>query len=453
MAALMNNKAKHYCRNFSKQKDFDLCIVLVYYACCFLLLEMFMPIFLRPNLLIVLILGFASGLPLALTTSVLRIWLTEAGIDIKTVGLASLLGMPYILKPLWAPFLDSVFLPYIGKRFGLRRSWLLIVQAALAVSIMLLGMQNPQHNLFLFFSIAILVAFLSATQDDIIDAFRIELLKDEEQGAGSSYAQLGYRVAMLFSGAGTLFLAETYGWQFAHWVMGMALMPTLLLIFWLREPSQIQRNYLQTGYFAWFVHAFIDPFKEFAQRANWALILLFIVLFKLGDAYLGALTPTFIIEMGYSKTEYATVVKLYGFYATIAGIVFGGWVYQYFKLSYMLGIACILQSMSNLLFIWLLYAGHNVWALGIVNCAENFTGAIGGTAFIGYASMLCNRQFTATQYALLSALAALGRVVVSSSSGYLQAYLGWVDFILFSAVLSLPALLMVRYITPETKQY
>jgi PAT family beta-lactamase induction signal transducer AmpG len=402
--------------------------------------------FLKPNLLFIFALGFASGMPLALTTSTLRYWLTEAGIDLSTIGLASLLGLPYILKPLWAPFLDQLKLPYFAHKLGLRRSWLLIIQFLLAFSIALLGMQNPQVNLNLFFIMAIAVAFFSATQDDIIDAFRIEILKDDEQGVGASYTQFGYRIAMLFSSLVTLTVAEIVNWQVAHLAVAITYLPFILLtIFYLPEPS-LSRNFdLSSGYLSWFRQAFITPFQEFASRENWALILIFIVLYKLGDSYLGAMTPSFIKQMGYSKTEYALVIKTYGFIATILGIAAGGIIYNYIRLKYLLVICCILQSLSNLLFIWPLYSGHNLIALGITNFIEVFVGVIGSTVFIVYASLLCNKQFTATQYALLSALASIGRVITSSSAGYTLELIGWEFFIAFSALLSIPAIIILPY--------
>jgi PAT family beta-lactamase induction signal transducer AmpG len=402
--------------------------------------------FLKPNLLFIFALGFASGMPLALTTSTLRYWLTEAGIDLSTIGLASLLGLPYILKPLWAPFLDRLKLPYLTQALGLRRSWLLVVQCLLALSIALLGMQNPQINLSLFFMIALAVAFFSATQDDIIDAFRIEILKDDEQGIGASYTQFGYRVAMLFSSAVTLTVAEMINWQIAHFAVAIVYLPFLLMINYLPEPELDRKLNMNSGYFNWFKQAFIMPFLEFSNRKNWALILIFVVLYKLGDSYLGAMTPSFIKLMGYSKTEYALVVKTYGFIASLLGIAVGGIIYNYLSLKNLLIACCVLQSLSNLMFIWPLYSGHNLIALGVTNFIEVFVGVIGSTVFVIYASLLCNRQFTATQYALLSALASIGRVITSSSAGYMLQLVDWQLFIVFSAMLSIPAIMIIPYV-------
>jgi PAT family beta-lactamase induction signal transducer AmpG len=318
-----------------------------------------MLVYLKRNVLIVLLLGFTSGLPLALSGSTLVTMLTDFKLDISLIGLFAAVGIPYSLKFLWSPFIDNLKIPTLGKVLGRRRSWLILTQTSLLVAIISLGMIDPINNLYLVALAAVALAFLSATQDIAIDAIRIEMLSESEQGAGAAAIVFGYRVAMLVSGAGALTVAHFHGWTFSYFCMGLLMLPgiltTLLLI---KEPKGVTDK-PKKDLAIWFKTAFIEPFTEFLTRENSIFIMIFIVLYKLGDAYLGTMTNPFLMGLGFDKLEIATIVKLYGFWATMAGVFIGGWIVAQIGIKRSLFIGCILQTLSNFAFIIQAQAGHD----------------------------------------------------------------------------------------------
>lgn len=392
------------------------------------------------RILAVLFLGFSSGLPLALTGQTLMAWLTEASVDLKTIGLFALVGTPYSTKFLWAPLIDRLTLPGLS-RLGRRKSWGLLSQALLAGLLLLLGRVDPGLDPLAFAAVAVLIAFASASQDIVIDAFRVEILDENQFGAGAAAVQFGYRVGMLASGAGSLLLAELMPWPMVYAVMA-ALMgvggATLLLN---KEPRTVEAPKVGN----WFADTVAAPFSDLVQRLGWQVLAVFafIVLYKLGDALAGMISTTFYLKMGFEKWEIAEISKLFGFFATILGTFLGGVGVARLGIGKSLVVFGLSQLASNLMFAWMATRGHDVPALYATIGIENLTGGMGSAAFVAYLSRLCNLSFTGTQYALLSSPAALGRTLFASSSGWLVLQLGWVGYFLFTTLAAVPGLLLL----------
>lgn len=399
----------------------------------------------RPVLLI-LPLGFASGLPLLLTFSTLSAWLATAGVTRAAIGAFALVGTPYALKFVWSPLIDRLPPPL---PLGRRRGWGVAIQIALIAATLALGRCNPRGGLPLMGALALLVAFLSASQDIVIDAYRVELLTPDQQGPGAGMIQAGYRVAMLVSGAGALLIAARAGW-FAAYAMMAALLAAGMLVFLLgpeppappesaSSPRAVGREALRE----WLSTAVVGPFADFMLRPRWPLILLFILGYKLGEAMAGVMAMPLYVALGFSLDEIAAVSKLFGFFATVAGALLGGVVTARLGVVRALLICGLLQSAGNLFYVLQAIGGHRLDYLALCVAAENLTGAMAGAALIAYLSGLCSPAFTATQYALLSSLAAVGRTLIASSGGVLAERLGWVPFFLLSTVVTLPALLLL----------
>lgn len=389
----------------------------------------------------ILALGFASGLPLALTASTLAVLLVENGIDKTTIGLFAAVATPYSLKFLWAPLVDTLPFPLLTRILGRRRGWLIGTQILLALAIIALGAYDVSVNPFVTAWLAFLVAALSATQDIVVDAYRVEMLPPEQQGNGAAVSMFGYRIGMLVSSAGALLLAEHSGWAFTYTVMaallGIGAAATLLA----GEPKNTHRSTPSTR--PSLREAVIMPFKDFMNREQWVTILLFIFLFKFGDAFIGIMTNPFLLELGFTKTEIAEVVKIYGLIATLAGGFFGGWLVQRYGMWWPLMIGGILQAVTNLPFAYLALEGHDMTLLAIAVAADNFYGGMASTAIVAYLSSLCNIRYTATQYALLSSLAALARTLFSTPAGAVAESIGWPAFFIASTFMAIPGLVLL----------
>ena len=403
-----------------------------------------------PRVLRVLALGFASGLPLLLTYSTLSAWLATAGVRRAAIGAFALVGTPYAFKFLWSPLIDRVPPPL---PLGRRRGWGITIQIALICSIVCLGLCNPQHNLTLMAALSLIVAFLSASQDIVIDAWRVEILEMDMQGPGAGMIQTGYRIAMLVSGAGALVIAARAGWFAAYSTMA-ALVGVGMLVFLFGPEPKVPAETARTGATGqgvrqWLATAVIGPFTDFMRRPLWPVILIFIVGYKLGEAMAGVMATPLYISLGFSLEEIAAVSKLVGFFATVAGALIGGVVTARFGFRGSLVLCGVLQSAGNLFYVLQAVGGHRLGYLALCVTAENVTGAMAGTAFIGYLSSLCSPAFTATQYALLSSLASVGRTMVASSGGVLSEKLGWVRFFLLTTVVTLPALVLLIWIGPR----
>ena len=400
-------------------------------------------------MLAILVMGFASGLPLALTGATLAVWMRQDGLSLTAIGLFALVGLAYNVKFLWAPLLDQVRLPWLGSRMGRRRSWTLFVQAALFAAILVLAGSDPAGAPLATAIAAVTVAFLSASQDVVIDAFRVELLDEREQGAGAAATQVGYRLGMVASGAGALYLAEFFGWAVAYSGMALLLLPAMAVVWATPEPSVSPGRAGAQAPAQWLRAAFLDPLVDLARRAHWVPILVFILLFKLGDALAGVMTSAFYVDMGFSRIEIANVSKVFGVAATIAGVLAGGAIVYRLGVMRALLVTGVLQMLSNLMFAAQALVGHSVPMPMVTIGVENLTGGMGSAAFVAYLSSLCSLAYTATQYALLSSLAAVARTTLSAAGGALAQGLGWIPFFAASTVAAIPGLLLLLWLTPR----
>jgi MFS transporter, PAT family, beta-lactamase induction signal transducer AmpG len=416
-------------------------------------------VYLQPRVLIVLLLGFSSGLPLALSGSTLLVWMTESGVDLRTIGLFALVGTPYTLKFLWAPLVDAIHVPLFTRVFGRRRGWLLFSQLLLIVSILLLALTDPARSPLFVALGALLVAATSSTQDIVVDAFRVESLPESEQAAGMASYVAAYRIGMLVSTAGALFIVsgfESTGIpRSSAWMWGYVVMAAMVLIGTVTalvatEPEQSARAEAATGAetaFGRVLHAAIGAFSEFLNRKDAWAALVFVVLFKFTDAFSGIMTAPFVIDLGFTRNDYATIVKGVGLAALLIGGFAGGFVARRYSLAASLWIGGVLQALANLSFSWLALVGANHWALAFAISAENFTSAVGTVIFVAYLSALCkNPLHTATQYALLTALAAVGRTFLSSGAGYVQQATGWPLFFAICVVVAVPGLILLSWL-------
>jgi PAT family beta-lactamase induction signal transducer AmpG len=394
-------------------------------------------ILLAPRLWLAGAMGFAAGLPLLLTITVLQAWLTEGGVDLTTIGFLGLVGLPYNLKFFWAPLVDR-FKP-LG--LGRRRSWLLIFQCCLTASIALLGMQDPSRSLWGIVLVACLVTFFSASQDIVIDAYRRESLADSEQGLGATLYTYGYRAGMLLASAGGLVLADVIG--FGSVYMFMAAVMAFMLIFTLLAPEPATAD----GQPETLKAAFLGPFAEFFRRYEvpsgaW-LVLAFILVYKLGDNLASHMTIPFYLQTGFSNTEIGAVVKAFGLAPLLLGIFIGGALNLKMGLYRALLVAGILQGVSTAGFALLAVLGYDLWWLAAVIGFENLTQGMGTAALLAFMAFLTDRRFTAAQFAMLSALATLPRVLLTAPTGWLATQMGWVNFFTFSALVAVPGILLL----------
>ncbi len=397
-----------------------------------------------PRMLVALAMGFSSGLPLLLTLSLLQAWLQQKGVDLTLIGLVTLVGLPYTFKFLWAPLMDRWTPPFLGRR----RGWLLITQVLLMASIAGLGLSDPLAHPLLLSFMALMVAFFSASQDIVIDAYRREDLRDEELGLGSSLAVNGYRVGMLLASGGGLILADHLPFSQVYLIMaalqGIGLVTTLLA----REPKVAERPPRSLK------EAVVAPFVEYFTRNNlaWGLgVLILILLYKLGDTMASALTMPFYLDLGFSKTEIGAVVKLFGFWATVGGGLLGGVMMLRLGINRALWIFGALQAVSTAGFALLAKLGPQVPALAAVITIENVTGGMGTAAYVAFMASLTNKRFTATQYALLSSLMGIPRVLLSAPTGFMAKHLGWEWFFIFCTLIALPGMLMLIKYAPWGK--
>jgi PAT family beta-lactamase induction signal transducer AmpG len=418
-----------------------------------------LAVYLKPRVLIILFLGFSAGLPLALSGSTLLVWMRESDVDLRTIGLFALVGTPYAVKFAWAPLIDALDLPLLSPLLGRRRAWLVLSQLLLIAAIVFLGFCDPAVSPPLVAVGALLVATASATQDIVIDAFRIESLDDREQAAGMASYVAAYRIGMLASTAGALFLVSGFEGlgigRHAAWTWGYVVMAALVVI---GIATALLATEPEKSAAAEAVHARENPvmrvakaaggaFSEFLTRDMALVALAFVVLYKFTDAFSGAMTAPFVIDIGFSRNEYAAIVKGVGLAATLIGGFAGGFVARAYPLAASLWIGGILQAVANLSFTWLATVGPNPAALAFAITAENFTSAIGTVIFVAYLSALCrNPLHTATQYALLTALAAVGRTYLASTAGYVAAATGWPVFFAICVLVALPSFALLAWL-------
>jgi PAT family beta-lactamase induction signal transducer AmpG len=403
----------------------------------------FVKIYLSKKMLLMLVLGFASGMPLSLTGSTLFAWMVAEGVDIKTIGLYSLVGLPYAFKFVWSPLMDRYVPPFLGRR----RGWIIITQLALIVAISATGFFHPASMPVMIAFMAVAIAFFSASQDIVLDAYRTELLDPEERGAGSGVWILGYRIALIISGALALILSDYLSWRIVYLIMGLSMIVGCIAALLSPEPLTANPRSAAIEAPKNLYEAAVVPFVEFFKRPGSVEILLFVVLYKVGDIAAAQMTTPYILKyVGFSRTELGAVYKGFGMLATIVGALAGGALMVKWRLKTALMTFGVLQGISTLIFILLVFTGRQIWALALVIGTENFCSGMGTAAFTALLMGLCNRKFTATQYALLSSLMAVSRYVTGAPTGYLADAVGWVLFFVICAVLALPGLLLLmRY--------
>jgi PAT family beta-lactamase induction signal transducer AmpG len=395
-------------------------------------------VYLDRRMLAILLMGFASGLPLLLTTSTLSYWLAKRGVDKTAIGLFALVGLPYSLKFLWAPALDFVRVPWLSERLGRRRAWTLVAQALLVLAILGMGATDPARAPFVTASLALAVAFCSATQDVAVDAYRIEVLRDFEQGAGAAATQSGYRIGLLAAGAGAIALSDFIDWPVVFTILA-ALVGVGAIAVWIAPEPPAQGEVALVDW----KHAFTDPLRDLASRDHAAAIVAFALLYKFGDAIAGAMANPFYVELGFSGVEIASVTKVFGIIANLVGVVAGGVLVARAGVFRALLVGGVLQAATNLLFAVQAQVGHEVAMLAVAIGADGFTGGLASSAFVAYLSGLCRTGMSATQFALLTSLMATGRTVLASGSGWLADATDWTPFFVVTTLLAIPGLLLL----------
>ncbi|MNK37878.1 muropeptide transporter [compost metagenome] len=384
-----------------------------------------------------LVLGFASGLPLALTSGTLQAWATVEGVPLQEIGFLTLVGTAYTIKFLWAPLVDRYVPPLLGRR----RGWMLVTQLLLALAIMGMGAMSPSAALMPLALLAVLVAFLSATQDIAFDAYCTDVLRKDERGAGAAIKVMGYRLAMIVSGGLALILADQWiGWGNTYVLMGGLMLLCALATLWAPEPEHVSRPPRSLR------EAVVEPLHEFFTRRGALAVLLLIVLYKLGDAFAGALSTTFLIRgAGFTPTEVGTVNKVLGLAATIIGALAGGSLMSRWGLYRSLMAFGLLQAVSNLAYWLIAVSPKNIWLMATGVGIENLCGGLGTASFVGLLMALCRQRFSATQFALLSALSAVGRTYLAGPlTPPLVNHLGWPGFFLLTVAIAIPGLVLLK---------
>ncbi len=398
----------------------------------------------NPRLLAMLFLGFSSGLPLALTGSTLQAWMTEAHVSLAAIGALSLVGIPYTLKFLWAPILDYIRIPVLG----LRRGWILLAQMGLVIALVVIANINPANDPQYIYLLAVLIAFLSASQDVAIDAYRADVLQVNERGLGAAYSVFSYRVAMLLSGGMALVLADWLGWHLAYMMMAACMLLSMIPAFFAPDShieARPQGNLFQ---------ATISGLMDLIKRDKILLVLLFLIFYKIGDALALQLMTNFLLHgLGFTLTQVGLAYKTVSFVATISGAFVGGVILTRINIFRGLLLFGVLQAFSNFMFVLLAYVGKNFALMAVSIFIENFCSGLSTAALMAFMMSLCNHRFTATQFALLSAIASLGRVFLGPLAASMVSHIGWVDFYLWTVVLSFPGLLLLLLLKNEVASY
>jgi MFS transporter, PAT family, beta-lactamase induction signal transducer AmpG len=383
-------------------------------------------------------LGFASGLPLWLVGVTLSAWMKNEGVNLKTIGIFGLASMPYTLKVLWAPLLDRYTLPYLGRR----RGWMVTLQVALIGGIAAMGTVNPKDSPFAMACLALLVSFFAASHDVVADAWRTDSLPPEERALGTATFVTGYRMGMLVAGAGALTMSDLIGWPGAYYVMSSLMLVGVVATLLAPEPQGTRPPRT-------LVDAVVLPFVDYFRRRGAVGVLLFLVAYKLGDAIASGMTTPFYIELGFTNTEIGWLSKGLGMGATIAGGLLSGLLMPKLGMRRALYVFGALQALTNLTFLALALVGKNHLMLAVAITVDQLCGGLAVTAFAAYLMSLCNKSFSATQYALLSSLGTVGNRVISAASGYLAEALGWPGFFAFTVVLAAPALILLAFLPKD----
>ena len=413
--------------------------------------------------------GFFSGLPLLLTSATLGTWLADVGVNKTTIGLFALVGIPYSLKFLWASFLDTNIKLRLLKKMGRRRIWILIFQILICVNIFIMANIDPVINTMQMAIFAITLAFFSASQDIAIDAWRIEINEEKELGLGAALYVTGYRIALLAAGAGALVMADIYSWKLSFILLSCIYPLGIILVLSIKiEDKSSNVKAVESSIKKIIEERVLKPFYDFIIKKNWILILVFIACFKWGDALLGVLSQPFMLEIGFSKSEIAAISKVYGLAATLIGLFVGGYFISKYGIILALWITAFLQLFSNLVFILLALKGYDLYILMLTISIENLSGGMGTAAFIAYLSSLCNVQFSAFQYALLSSFMSFSRTWLASPAGwiidnlnwneyfnffgiYLIQNSAWIGFFIVTALFSIPAIILLHFIQDKKR--
>lgn len=398
-------------------------------------MSLYLQVFTNRRVAVLLLLGFSSGLPLALTFGTLQAWMKDAGVDLATLGAITLVGLPYTVKYLWAPLMDRYTPPFLGRR----RGWLAVTQLSLMAAIAFMGSLNPVSQPWLLAVTAVLVSFLSASQDIVVDAYRADVLREEELGAGAAVSVLGYRLGMLSSGAMALILADHLPWAAVYQIMAGLMLIGLAAALGGTEPKS-------GGSPRSLAEAVALPFKAFFSREAALILLLFIVLYKLPDAVAGAMTTPFLLDVGFSKTEIGAVNKGFGLIATIFGAVAAGGLIARLGIYRSLWVFGILQAVTNLTYMGVALAGQNKAALILAVGVDNLSGGMGTAAFVAFLMSLTEKRYSATQYALLSSLTAITPKIAGAPTGLMAAGLGWPMFFAVSVLGAIPGLAVLGWL-------
>ena len=428
-------------------------------------------VYMKPEVIRMLFLGFSSGLPLLLILGTLSFWLREAGVDLQTIGMMSWVGLVYGFKWLWAPLVDRFQIPFLFKKFGRRRSWLLSTQVIIAFSLFAMGRTDPAQELQLMVWLSLLTAWASATQDIALDAYRIESARLQEQAALAATYQTGYRLGMIWAGAGALALAawgtKTHGydplaWQFSYTVMACSVSVGFVTVFFSREPENpVLQSVSMLGarlplfqrLSRWFQQAVCMPFIDFFSRYQWQalLILMLIASYRISDVVMGVMANPFYQDLGFSKQEVAAVSKVFGVVMTLFGAFIGGVISVRIGVLRTLFLGGALSALTNLLFAWLATQGHNVVYLVLTVSADNLAAGIASVAFLAYLAGLTNKAYTATQYAIFSSIMLLLPKFLAGFSGFIVESVGYSAFFVATAAIGLPVLLLIAAISRTTK--
>ena len=387
------------------------------------------------NILAFIPLGFCAGLPLPLIGATMSARLMDSGLSLTSIGLFALAGTPYALKFLWSPLIDTIKIPFLNKFLGKRRSWLLLTQIILFILFFIISSIDPMKDLYMLAVLVCSAAFISATQDIALDAYRIELHPDKDLAAGIATYVLGYRIALIVAGAGALYLAEFLSWHVAFKIMSLCFLIGPIILIFLPNNSVIDnsdRNVASIpNFLQWIKKAVLDPFIEFSQRQSWVWILIFIAIYKLGDALAGNMTTPFLLDIGFSKIQIANIVKVIGLAATLIGLFLGGLLVAKYNIISVLFVGGFLQMFSNLFFAFQGIVGVNTNFLMLTISIENLAGGIGTAAFLAYLSKLVDSRYIATQFALLTSFMALSRTQLSAPAGWMVEGINWDWLIIF----------------------
>jgi PAT family beta-lactamase induction signal transducer AmpG len=413
--------------------------------------------YLDRRILAVLLLGISSGLPLALTGATLSTWLGDNAIDKATIGIFSWVGLPYVFKFIWAPLADHLRPPAPLHRLGRRRGWMLFTQATLAIAIAMMGMLNPAEYVWWLGLAAVCVAFLAASQDIVIDAYRAEYLPRDKYGEGAAVATFGYRLGMVLSGAGALYLADwldnTHGvaeaWKLTYFAMAACMLIGIVTVLCISEPEPVKKSAASASlaankltFLQWCRKAVVGPFTQFTHHRGWLYLLIFVAVFRFSDAFIGFLVNPFLIDIGFTKSQIASITKVYGLFAILAGTALGGAFIRWFGLYPSLGVCAVMQIGANLIYILQARMGADVAFLTLTITADNLNAGMMNAVVITFLMRMCDREYMATQFALLSSLTALGMRFFSGFSGFVQEAAGWDGFFFIGALLGIPAIIM-----------